>query len=94
MNNIIIVLILSTCILIPYCVIMIVIGVVSYKSKLPGAIKYLEQFNRSRMENQLETKPSIILNIFIFVAFSIMCLIAIVVGIYLITILQNINLVH
>jgi len=73
------VLILSSCVLLPYCGIMLVIAIVAYQTKLTSAIKYLKDYQAKQFGGQLDAKPSARLNIFIFVAITLLCLLGCVI---------------
>ena len=64
--------ILSVCLLLPFCLIMAAIAIVSYQIKFRSAIKYLKDYKANQLERQIGAKPSIALNIFIFVAMGIL----------------------
>jgi hypothetical protein len=85
--DILTIIVLSACVLIPFSAIMAVVAVFSYQAKLGSAIKYLKSYKDSQLTKQIDAKPSVKLTFFIIFALTIIgslgCLIVIIIGRYL-----------
>ena len=85
--DIISILVVSACVLIPYGILMTIIAVISYKAKLRSAVKFFELYQATPRSDPEKSTLRLSLKIFIIVALALLgiliCLIAIAVGSYL-----------
>src|SRR5260221_13294692 len=81
------ILVLSMCVLLPYIGIMTIIAVVSYRAKLKSANKLLEYYKTGQLNDQLQSKLSARIKIYIIIIMALLgslaCLMIVVIGNYL-----------
>jgi hypothetical protein len=79
MKNIISFVVLSALILGPFCVLMTIVAISSYKVKLESAVIYLKQYFSSRPREQFRTISPTNITILILIALTFICVLGFVI---------------